>query len=108
MGRALLDIDDSLRFFLFGLETALGVGFEVFEVERVFEDARTNGCREIRYDLHSTRRARVSGWVEAYEPDTIWIEVSTPLWTDDKLAALAEESRLQVRRLNDHRERGQG
>lgn len=69
-------IDDSLRLVFAGLESALGVRFDVSEIDRVFSDSCKNQVEEKRYTFFDSRKIRVTGYVEDYEPETIEILVN--------------------------------
>lgn len=71
----LLPIDTTLRFALFGLECALGISFNGVECERIFREAAENQVSAKQYVLLESRRLIVSGRVDEYESESIWIRV---------------------------------
>ena len=97
--RRLTTIDDSLRFALFGLECMLGVEFIVNEVERIFRDAQADQVSVKEYRLCERGALRVSGLVEEYEPDSIWIHVEGGSIGQARLDELFERAGYQALRL---------
>jgi len=100
----LLPIDTTLRFALFGLECALGVTFNAAECERVFRDATVNQMSSKQYVLFESSRFNVSGRVDEYEPESIWLRVQGELGVVEKLKRGVEGSRLHAIRLSQLRE----
>ncbi len=64
-----------LRFALFGLECALGVSFDGAECERVFRDAAEDHISAKQYTFYGSARLAVTGRVDEYEPDSLWLRV---------------------------------
>jgi hypothetical protein len=75
VAEVLLPIGLQLRFALFGLECAFGVSFDGVECERVFRDAAEDQVSARQYLLFQSARLVVSGRVDEYEPETIWLRV---------------------------------
>jgi len=98
MARYLALIDGSLRFALFGLECALSVEFSVTEVERVFRDSKADQVSAKEYVLCESGNLRVSGLVDAYEPESIWIHVEGSRIEQADLEGLFERARNQALR----------
>ena len=71
-------IDESLRLVFARLEGVLGVYFIPSEIERLFSDAIQNQRDEKEYIFFESRRVRVIGRVEDYEPETIEISIRGP------------------------------
>jgi len=71
----LLPIGVRVRFALFGLECAFGVSFSGAECERVFREANEDQVSTKRYTLFASPRLTVTGRVDEYEPDSIWLRV---------------------------------
>lgn len=94
-------IDDSLRFFLFGLQCLLGVTFSGSLCDKVFQDSREDSVSEKAYSLHQGRRLKVTAWVEDYEPETIWIKVVGKAVDLDSLAKAAGYESFRMRQFND-------
>jgi hypothetical protein len=67
-------IDHQLRFVFFGLEQFFGVTFSAMECEKVFDDAIFDQTSAKRYCFCESPRFYVSGRVDDYEPDQIWLE----------------------------------
>lgn len=72
---ALIPIDLTLRFVLFGLECALGVALSAPEAERVFREAAEDQVSAKDYVFHQSRGLSITGRVDKYEPETIWLRV---------------------------------
>ena len=71
----LLPIEARLDFVLFGLECALGVSFSGAEWERVFRDAADDQISAKHYVFFESSRLAVTGRVDDYEPESVWIQV---------------------------------
>lgn len=71
----LVTIDIRLQFALFGLECALGVSFSGDEWERVFRDVSENQVSAMKYMFFESPGLVVSGRVDEYEPDSIWLRI---------------------------------
>jgi len=84
-------IDESLRYIFFGLECALDVNFIVPEMERVFAETQ-NKVTEKRYEFYSLRRTVVSGTVEEYEPETLYLRVHGNSKVEQALPAIVENA----------------
>jgi hypothetical protein len=76
--KQLVSIDLELRFVLFGLQVALGVVFPTREMERVFSDALDDQASPKEYHFHDSARVSLTGSVDAYEPETIWLRLRHP------------------------------
>ena len=70
-----MTIDNRLRFAFFGLEIALNVFFSGAECERVFRDAEADTVSAKQYEFFRSQRLAVTGRVDAYEPEEIWIRI---------------------------------
>jgi hypothetical protein len=94
----LITIDDHLRLFLFGLSCVLQQDLTTREVDRVFSDAMGNQAVAREYLLCDTKRARVAGFVDDHEPETIMITVETRGDIGPVMKWLLENVRCEVRR----------
>ena len=95
----LLPVDTKLRFALFGLECALGVTFNGVECERVFRDAGENQVSAKQYVLFESPRIVVSGRVDEYEPESIWLRVQGERGVAEVLRRVVEGSEFHAVRL---------
>ena len=95
----LLTIDIRLRFALFGLECAFGVSFAGAECEQVFRDADDDQVSAKRYTFFESSRLSVTGRVDEYEPDSIWVQVRGYRAGGDLLRRVAEGAEFQAYRL---------
>ncbi len=75
MAEEVLVIDNRLRYTLFGLECALGISFSTAECERVFHDATCDQVFAKNYVFFASSKHAVTGRVDEYEPDSIWIQL---------------------------------
>lgn len=71
----LVSIDMQLRYALFGLECALGVSFSGTEWERVFRDAELDQVSGKEYLFFESSSLTVTGRVDAYESESIWLRI---------------------------------
>jgi hypothetical protein len=71
----LVSIDMQLRYALFGLECALGVSFSGTEWERVFRDAELDQVSVKEYLFFESSSLTVTGRVDAYESESIWLRI---------------------------------
>lgn len=100
----LLTIDLRLRFALFGLECALGVTFSGVECERVFRDAAADQVSAKKYVFHESSNLVVTGRVEEYEPDSVWLRVGGRTGVREILRRVvegAEHQAIRIRRTED-------
>lgn len=95
----LLPIDTTLRFALFGLECALGVSFSGIECERVFRDAAEDQVSAKQYVLFESPRFVVSGRVDEYEPESIWLRVQGKSAVAEVLRRVVEGAKVHAFRL---------
>jgi hypothetical protein len=101
----LLVIDHRLRFALFGLECALGVSFAGSECERVFRDATEDQVSSKRYTFFESPRLSVTGRVNEYEPDSVWVRVEGGgRGVDELLRRVAEGAEFQAFRFRESME----
>lgn len=94
-----LPIDTELRFALFGLECALGVSFAGAECERAFRETDEDRISEKRYAFFESKRLKVSGRVDEYEPDSIELQVSGHSGIGELLTRVAEGARFHAIRM---------
>lgn len=87
---ALLTIDSRLRFVLYGISITLDIQLHASEIERVFTASKLNDSKEQHYDFHRTTRAIVTGRVEEYEPESVWISVEAKKFSQSQLDRLVE------------------
>jgi hypothetical protein len=71
----LVTMDSRLRFALFGLECAPGVSFAGVECEREFRDCAEDQVSAKRYTFFESPRLAVTGRVDEYEPESLWMQV---------------------------------
>jgi len=90
----LLTIDLRLQFALFGLECALGVSFAGAERVRVFRDAAEDQVSAKRYTFFESPRLNVTGRVDEYEPESIWLRVEGGRGCGEALRRVAEGSKF--------------
>lgn len=96
-----LPIDLRLRFALFGLECVLGVSFSGAECERVFRDAKGDQVSAKRYTFFTSPRLAVTGRVDEYEPESIWIRVEGGKGNSEILRRVAADSEFAAVRLRE-------
>lgn len=102
----LLPIDHRLQFALFGLECALGVSFAGAECLRVFRDAVEDQVSAKRYTFFESPRLAVTGRVDEYEPESIWVRVEGGRGCGEilqRVAAGSEFAELRRRQLDEQR-----
>ena len=95
----LLHIDMSLRFALFGLECALGVSFSGAESERVFRDTNKDHVSAKQYAFFESPWLSVTGRVDEYEPESLWVRVEGCRGGRELLRRIVEGAELQAFRL---------
>lgn len=71
----LIPIDVTLRFVMFGLECGLGISLSAAESERVFRDAVNDQVSAKEYVFYDGAKCSVTGRVDEYEADEIWLRV---------------------------------
>ncbi len=103
IAEAMVLIDATLRLALFGLECALRVEFSVREIERVFQDEREDQQSAKEYTFFDAGGVRVSGSVDEYEPESIWLRIESPQVSQAFLDNLLERARYQALRLGGSR-----
>lgn len=94
-------IDNQLRLVLFGLECALDVEFAPAVVEQIFTHSHSlrGDDKDKRYTLWSEPKLKVSGVVEAYEPDDVLLTVEANKPFSPSLPAIVERAKYQYYRL---------
>jgi len=97
----LLIIDMRLRFALFGLECALGVSFAGAECERAFRDAAEDQVSAKRYTFFESPRLSVTGRVDEYEPESMWVQVQGGRGSRDLLRRVIEGAEFAAFRLRE-------
>jgi len=95
----LLIIDLKLRLALYGLECALGVSFDVVQCERIFHDAANNQVDVKQYVLYNSSTLIVSGRVDDYEPESIWLHVEGVTGIADTVHRVLEGAEFHLIRL---------
>jgi len=81
------------------LECALGVSFAGSECERVFRDAAEDQVSPKRYTFFESPSLRVTGRVEEYEPETVWLQVRSERRSGKLLRRIAEGAELAAFRM---------
>lgn len=94
-----ITISLELRFVLFGLQAALNTNFKASEVEKVFQDAETDHVSEKNYIFSDSPSAKVTGIVEAYEPETIILRLEHKT-AQELLKRITENARYEITRIN--------
>ena len=96
---AMVPIDLTLRFVLFGLECALGVALSAAEAERAFREAVEDQVSAKDYNFHQSRNLSITGRVDEYEPETIRLRVEGPRRMAALLRTVVEAAGSHVGRL---------
>jgi len=94
-----LPIDTTLRFALFGLECALGISFNGVECERIFREAVEDQVSAKNYLLFESRRLVVSGRVDEYEPESIWLRVQGDFGDGEVVKRVVDGAKVHALRL---------
>lgn len=76
MQQHLLVIDHRLRRFFSMLSDALKISVVESEIDRVFADAERDQVSQKSYCFVESNTWSLTGLVEEYEPETIWIRLS--------------------------------
>jgi hypothetical protein len=95
----LATIDNGLRFVFFGLEVAMGIYFSGVECERVFTDSEEDQVSAKRYLFHTSPSVVVTGRVDDYEPETIWLRIEGLRNADKILQSVIEGAKIHAARL---------
>lgn len=95
-----ISIDLTLRFVLFGLECVYLIETSGRETNRVFRDSRADQVSTREYVFFERSDLKISGIVEAYEPETILLCVETSGKQRCRLADLVEKAQSHVQSLN--------
>jgi hypothetical protein len=101
LAEELLPIDLRLRFALFGLECALGVSFAGAECERVFRDAVEDQVSAKRYAFFESPRLSVTGRVDEYEPESVWVRVEGGRGVGELLRRVSAGTEFHAARLRE-------
>ena len=96
MVQELFIIGEKLRDFLRCLTSALEVPFPDQELERVFQDSEADQVSQKSYCFVSSNDLNMSGMVEEYEPETIWIQVQGGSAKEKAFLHLVDEFRLII------------
>jgi len=81
---------------MFGLECALNVEFNPAEMERVFMDAKANQVQTKQYAFHQSKGLIVTGRVDGYEPESIWLRVESAKSLAPTLSSILERTRYRI------------
>src|SRR5438477_9646116 len=73
----LTTIDEALRFVLYGVSVLLDVDLRASEIERLFEASKAGGSLAQAYEFHRSPHVLITGRVDEYEPETVWISVKS-------------------------------
>jgi hypothetical protein len=90
---ALLVIDDVLRFVLYGVSVVLTVDLKASEIERLYTNSASGDRREQTYEFHRSPRVLVTGRVDEYEPESVWLSVAGPKFDQATLDRLVEAAK---------------
>jgi hypothetical protein len=101
----LVGIDSCLRFALFGLECALNVSFAGPECEKVFVDASADHVSAKHYTFFKSSDLTVTGRVDAYEPESIWIRIQSHSGINELLRRVVNGAEVQALRLGNSLQR---
>jgi hypothetical protein len=101
---SILDIDDQLRFVLFGLECVLNVEFSPAEVERLFDAAERDPSPGGEYVFWQGRGLSVTGRVDDYASYYVSLRVESRRPVAPSLAEITERAKYQVYRIERRRE----
>ena len=89
----ILNINDTLRYVLYGVSVTLDIGLRASEIERLFAaSASGNSCSQ-SYEFHCSPCVRVTGRVEEYEPESLWLTVSARNFDQTALKRLVEAAK---------------
>ena len=94
----LLSINESFRFILFGLECALDAELNPSVLEQVFSDAENDMVSEKRYTFWSGPSVEVTGHIEGYEPESLWLMVRSRQGCKPSLSEIAERAKYHTLR----------
>ncbi len=92
--KVLTAIDESLRYALFGLQCVLDISLSGSEIKRIFIESEENQVSEKKYTLFKSSHISVTGKVDEYEPETIFICVSLRAISQDRLDKIFQDSRV--------------
>ena len=96
MARELFLIGPTFRAVLKSLEEALGVRFLEVELERVVADAEADQVSPKHYVFFRSPGLSVSGIVDEYEPETVWIEVTGTHRYEQAFQSVVNDRRLRI------------
>ena len=96
-----VNIDNELRLVLFGLECILNVEFDPAAVEQIFADSKSlrGDNNDKRYTLWAGPKVKVTGLVEAYEPEDVLLTVKSDKSLSPPLPAIMERAKYHYFRL---------
>ena len=94
-----ITIDNGLRFVFFGLEVAMCVYFSGVECERVFTDSDEDQVSAKKYLFHTSPSFVVTGRVDDYESETIWLRIEGLRNADKILQSVIEGAKIHAARL---------
>lgn len=94
----LLSIDEALRFVLFGLECTLDVELNPAIVEQVFSDTEADAVSAKRYAFWSGPGMEVTGHVQEYEPESLWLTIQSQRVHKPSLSDIVERAKYHVLR----------
>lgn len=89
----LLPIDDALRFVLYGISVTLEIDLAASQIEQMFTASTRSAAREQMFEFHRSPRAIVSGRIEDYEPETVWLTVQARRFDEASLKRLVDAAR---------------
>jgi hypothetical protein len=89
----LLTIDDTLRYVLYGVSVVLGIDMRASEIERLFIACADGDSTAKSYEFHRSPLAVVTGRVDDYEPETVWLSVVARKFDQAELKRLVEAAR---------------
>ena len=94
----LVTIDSQLRLVLFGLECAYNANISDVELERVFRDAEKDAQSSKNYVFHSSPKLSITGTVQEYEPESIWIKLEGELAKEETLKRIIEAAGIRTKK----------
>ena len=89
----LVIVDEALRFVLYGVSVLLDVELRASEIERLFANSASGLSSKKDYEFHRSPRVLVTGRVDEYEPESVWLSVVAPRLDQAKLERLVEASK---------------
>lgn len=71
--------------------------FSATEIDRVFKDAEEDQVSPKSYFFYDSKKLQVTGTVDHYEPETIWIRIRGPSSKEKAFLRLIDDLRVLLR-----------